>query len=198
MPRISRKAYSASLARVQAIKNQSTYEAEVLNRRFDVKTIRKDATGLSQAKFAEKYHLKLQTLKQWEKSPAQVRSSIRSYLNMIYLAPDLVDSLLNLPEEDAKKITKESPAVEGVVLSDELDVSKIRKAASDLSQSRFAKAFLINLFTLQKWEQDPSRLTPPTKAYMFLINRAPLLVRQLVDAQTTDDVDSIKKSLKTN
>lgn len=195
MRSITPKLYRGSLSRIEARKLKDTYELEVLNRKFDVKVIRTNATGLSQAKFADKYNLNLQSLKQWEKSPEKVRSSIRTYLNMIYLAPKLVDQILNLSDGEVQEMTREDTAIQGLTLDGKIDVSGIREQATGLSQSEFARYYYINVFTLQKWEQNPSRVTAPNQAYLFLINRAPKLVKALADAQTSDDAKRIQKAI---
>ena len=55
-----------------------------------------------------------------------------------------------------------------IVLPDEIDVKRIRIKAR-MSQAEFARAFCINLRTLQEWEQGRRKPDATTRAYLAVI-----------------------------
>ncbi len=55
-----------------------------------------------------------------------------------------------------------------IVLPDEVDVRRIRTQAR-MSQAEFARAFCINLRTLQEWEQGRRKPDATTRAYLAVI-----------------------------
>src|ERR1700693_3688243 len=61
-----------------------------------VKIIRR-ALGLSQEQFAERFHIPLGTLRDWEQGAAQPDQSARAYLTVIARDPEAVDKALNTP-----------------------------------------------------------------------------------------------------
>src|SRR5580700_9208114 len=59
-----------------------------------VHTIRR-ALGLTQEEFAERYHIPLGTLRDWEQGRAEPDQPTRAYLTLIARDPDGVNRLLN-------------------------------------------------------------------------------------------------------
>src|SRR5687768_10442034 len=57
-----------------------------------------------------------------------------------------------------------------IVLPDEVDVKRIRTAAG-MSQADFARAFHIELRTLQDWDQGRRKPDATTRAYLAVIQR---------------------------
>ena len=61
-----------------------------------VKIIRR-ALNLTQEEFAEKYHIPLGTLRDWEQGRSEPDQPTRAYLTLIARDPEHVDRLLNRP-----------------------------------------------------------------------------------------------------
>ena len=62
-----------------------------------------------------------------------------------------------------------------IVLPDEVNAKRIRTAAG-MSQADFARAFHIELRTLQDWEQGRRKPDATTRAYLAVIQRNPKAV----------------------
>jgi putative transcriptional regulator len=67
---------------------------KVLNPKFDVKALRK-RLKLTQQAFAARYHIKLQTLKNWEQGERSPDLTGIAYLTCIAKNPEVISSLLN-------------------------------------------------------------------------------------------------------
>jgi len=67
---------------------------KVLNPKFDVKALRKQLK-LTQHAFAERYHIKLQTLRNWEQGERSPDSTSVAYLTCIAKRPDIISTILN-------------------------------------------------------------------------------------------------------
>jgi putative transcriptional regulator len=67
-----------------------------MKRTPQVKVIRR-ALGLTQEQFAERFHIPLGTLRDWEQGAAQPDQSARAYLTVIARDPEAVDKALNTP-----------------------------------------------------------------------------------------------------
>jgi putative transcriptional regulator len=65
-----------------------------MKRTPQVKVIRR-ALGLTQEQFADKFHIPLGTLRDWEQGAAQPDQSARAYLAVIARDPEAVDKALN-------------------------------------------------------------------------------------------------------
>jgi putative transcriptional regulator len=65
-----------------------------MKRTPQVKVIRR-ALGLTQEQFAERFHIPLGTLHDWEQGAAQPDQSARAYLTVIARDPEAVDKALN-------------------------------------------------------------------------------------------------------
>jgi putative transcriptional regulator len=89
-------------------------------------------------------------------------------------------------EESAKQILahvkgEKTLRTRRVVLPDQVDVRRIRKAAR-MSQAEFACAFRINLRTLQEWEQGRRKPDATTRAYLAVIARNRAAVLEALEA----------------
>jgi len=71
------------------------------------------------------------------------------------------------------------------------DVTAIRKAAGDLTQTQFSDTYNINIATLKSWERLPERITPSSRAYLSLIAKAPKLVQDLLGSQENNHGETV-------
>jgi putative transcriptional regulator len=67
-----------------------------MKRTPQVKIIRR-ALGLTQEQFAERFHIPLGTLRDWEQASAQPVQSARAYVTIIARDPEAVHKALNTP-----------------------------------------------------------------------------------------------------
>jgi putative transcriptional regulator len=67
-----------------------------MKRTPQVKVVRR-ALGLTQEQFADRFHIPLGTLRDWEQGVAQPDQSARAYLTVIARDPEAVDKALNTP-----------------------------------------------------------------------------------------------------
>lgn len=63
----------------------------------DVKAIRQEM-GLSQAQFAEQFHINLYTLRQWERKNHELGSVATAFMQCIKVAPNDILAYLNTEE----------------------------------------------------------------------------------------------------
>ena len=71
-----------------------------MKRTPQVKVIRR-ALGLTQEQFAERFHIPLGTLRDWEQGAAQPDQSARAYLTVIARDPEAVQEALHSPRRTA-------------------------------------------------------------------------------------------------
>lgn len=67
---------------------------KVLNPKIDVKALRK-RLKLTQQAFAERYHIKLQALRNWEQGERSLDATSIAYLTCIANQPNVINTILN-------------------------------------------------------------------------------------------------------
>lgn len=73
---------------------QDTSKLRRVRPNFDIATIRRNL-HLSQKQFSTRFHISIETLKNWEQGKRTQDASTIAYLTCIAKAPDVIDRLLN-------------------------------------------------------------------------------------------------------
>ena len=108
---------------------------------MNIKEIRK-SLGLSQNKFARKFHIILQNVKSWEQNVSQPLECVVYMINKILEQEKTIEEL---------KIRSNS-CYENMHSFNNMGIKELRDFTG-LSQSKFADKFCIPISSIQDWEQ---------------------------------------------